>query len=161
MNILYICFIVLTILLHFLFQYDLNSSCDHFYKIVFFMILHSQFRNDFTYFTIFSTSIKRENMKIFSHNFFNFITLNFFRACVCLSFVQMLFNKMLIKINMWSNDWLKFDLILQCINHFFKCFNIKTKSMIKNLFLSVISSYFMTKLNSILRFLLILSTAWS
>ena len=73
-------------------------------------------------------------MKIFSHNFFNFVTSIFFHARMCLSFVRMLFNKIFIKVNMWSNDWLKFDLTSQCINLFFKCFNIKTKSMIKNLF---------------------------
>ena len=46
-NILRMRFIALIVLLHFLFQYDLNSSCDRFYKIVFFMISHSQLRSDF------------------------------------------------------------------------------------------------------------------
>ena len=103
-NILRMHFIVLIILLHFLSQYDLNSSCDCFYKIIFFTVLHNQFHSDFAYVSIFSTSIKHENMRIFSHNFFNFVTSIFFHARMCLNFVQMLFNKMFIKIDMWSND---------------------------------------------------------
>ena len=99
-NILCIYFIVLIILLHFLFQYYLNSSCHCFYKIIFFTILHNQFRSDFTYVSVFSTLMKRENMKISPRNFFNFITSIFFHVCVCLNFVQMLYNKMFIKIDM-------------------------------------------------------------
>ena len=51
-----------------------------------------------------STLIKHKNMKIFSFNFFNFVTSIFLYTSVCLSFIWMLFNKILIKINMWSND---------------------------------------------------------
>ena len=56
---------------------------------------------------------------------------------------------------------LNFDLTTQCINFLFKYVNMKTKLMMKNLFVLAMLSYFETVLNLILLFLLILLTTRS
>ena len=81
-NVLRIYFTALIILLHFLFQYNLNSLCDCFHETVFFIILHNQFYNDFAYVSVFSTLMKRENMKIF-HTIFLISSHQIFFTHVC------------------------------------------------------------------------------
>jgi hypothetical protein len=59
----------------------------------------------------------------------NFTTSIFFHALRWRSIFRFISSMILIDIDIWFDDWLNFDLIMQCINFFCNLSNIKIKFM--------------------------------
>jgi hypothetical protein len=80
----------------------------------------------------FSTCWRRlsdANATRFRQKLRSFSTLILFHALRCRSIFRFISSMILIDIDIWSDDWLNFDLIMQCINLSCSFSNMKIKSM--------------------------------
>jgi hypothetical protein len=75
------------------------------------------------------TTIKRHRRDEISSKVNKFSTSIFFHALRWRSIFRFISSMILIDIDIWLNDWLNFDLIMQCINFFYNFSNIKIKFM--------------------------------